>query len=665
MTQRLRAPPAAACCDFAAERRALTLLAQALAPGTPWLLLARGEAASPLAGTPLVLPPAIDGFAEHRDNRAALRLALLWQLERHADRAAGFDLDAWLAQRPRGVGRARLRLLFLLLDGRRIAARLQRRWPGAAPAIARALAALRRHRRARPARPQPAAGALAGPALDRGAAWAALRHHLLGGRTAAAPAAGMPWQGWSARIAALQQPTATVWHSAELALEIVMRFDGPEFAAPARGVATASTGAAQAAADAAPGITGNSDGAGAAMPPPASGTRHGHRRASGAACPGASPAADDGGSAAPDDGQGPTIAPARSAGAGPAVHSHFVDEWDYRRGAYRRAWCRIEESRAQGGDRGFLQALQHRHGRTAHTLARRFALLRPPAPERARAADDGDEIDFERAVDRVAERRAGHGDDRPPYRQRPLRRPPVCAALLLDVSASTDFPLPESGALPADPAAAVPAPAPPAAAATAPLGASLYEIDESPAPVPAPPRPRVIDLARDALALMCQALHRLGDRHAVYAFDGEGRHRVRVQRVKGFAEAPSAATWGALAALVPRGATRTGAAVRHVAAELAAEEATRRLLFVVTDGYPEDSDYGGPPRDLDYALHDTARALLEAERRGITTFCIAIDHAGHDYLRRICPPRRYLVIDDAQALVQRFGEAYLALRAGG
>ncbi|HVO07138.1 MAG TPA: hypothetical protein VMT83_10170, partial [Burkholderiaceae bacterium] len=82
---------------------------------------------------------------------------------------------------------------------------------------------------------------------------------------------------------------------------------------------------------------------------------------------------------------------------------------------------------------------------------------------------------------------------------------------------------------------------------------------------------------------------------------------------------------------------------------------------VVTDGYPEDIDYGPEPRDLRYGLEDTAHALQEAQALGLQTFCLSIDPAGHDYLRRMCPPRRYMVIKDLAALPNELVKVYRAM----
>src|SRR6185436_6161628 len=111
----------------------------------------------------------------------------------------------------------------------------------------------------------------------------------------------------------------------------------------------------------------------------------------------------------------------------------------------------------------------------------------------------------------------------------------------------------------------------------------------------------------------------------------------------------------------PRRYTRMGPAIRHAASKLAAQPARTKVLIVVSDGYPQDKDYGPITGDSEYGLHDTARALQEAERAHISTFCVTVDPAGHDYLRRMCAEDRYLVIDDVTALPEELSKIYRAL----
>jgi nitric oxide reductase activation protein len=106
-----------------------------------------------------------------------------------------------------------------------------------------------------------------------------------------------------------------------------------------------------------------------------------------------------------------------------------------------------------------------------------------------------------------------------------------------------------------------------------------------------------------------------------------------------------------------------GPPIRHATAALRRHAARTKLLVVVSDGYPQDRDYGPVRGDSTYGVADTAKALEEAERHGITTFCITVDPAGHDYLRVMCPGERYAVIDDVEALPTELAKLYRALDA--
>ncbi|HEY6355886.1 MAG TPA: VWA domain-containing protein, partial [Burkholderiaceae bacterium] len=339
----------------------------------------------------------------------------------------------------------------------------------------------------------------------------------------------------------------------------------------------------------------------------------------------------------PDDGQ-------------PPGRAHLIDEWDCRQQRLLKHWCTLIERRLHGGDAAFIHSVRRRHAELARRVHRQFAAWRPEGLQRVHGASDGDEVELDRVIEAMVDRRAGLFDDRAWYVRRDRAQRDVATAFLVDTSASTDFVLPDATRV---------GPPRPASSAQA-EAVYLYDLALG-APPPEPPKRRVIDVAKEALALMRDALRTLGDCVAVYTFSGQGRTQVDFRIVKSFDEAVSSRTAGALAALRPHGATRTGAAIRHATAQLVRQSQRLRTLIVVTDGYPEDIDYGPEPRDLRYGVEDTAHALLEAQALGVQTFCLSIDPAGHDYLRRMCPPQRYLVIKDLAALPGELAKVYQAM----
>ena len=340
----------------------------------------------------------------------------------------------------------------------------------------------------------------------------------------------------------------------------------------------------------------------------------------------------------------PTI---KADGTLPAKTRTFVyDEWDYHAGQHRSAWCRVIEERLVGDDHEFIAEVRQRHQPLRAHIRRRMLQLPAQHLVRVHRSLDGDEIDLDAAIEAVVDRRSGAPvDDRLQIRRDRAARD-VATAFLVDLSASTSSPsvLPEPEAFEAvgdpmdDPMSYGP----------------IWDERRTIEPVR-----RVLDVAKDAVALMADALHELGDTYAVYGFSGTGRDNVEFKIGKDFGDRASSSTWASIAAMKPLRYTRMGPAVRHAAAKLGAVAAQTKLLIVVSDGYPQDTDYGRDRNDREYGMHDTARALRDATNAGIETFCVTIDPAGHDYLRDMCPDGRYLVIDDVESLPAELAKLYL------
>ena len=86
------------------------------------------------------------------------------------------------------------------------------------------------------------------------------------------------------------------------------------------------------------------------------------------------------------------------------------------------------------------------------------------------------------------------------------------------------------------------------------------------------------------------------------------------------------------------------------ASKLSNLEADHRLLILLSDGFPQDLDYGEDRNSREYGLNDTMMAFIEAKRLGIKPFCITIDQAGNDYLKKMCAPEEYLIIKNITML---------------
>lgn len=346
------------------------------------------------------------------------------------------------------------------------------------------------------------------------------------------------------------------------------------------------------------------------------------------------------------------LRPHAGAASREAAEGIRVDEWNYLDRRILRRWCRIVPARPPARSGDYRSELMRRERTQLRLLRRHLARWQAAGARRRRLCEDGEEIDIDELVRTIARRRAGAvGQQARMIRREPAHRD-IAVAVLLDVSASTDFVLRDPQATPAviepDPEEDDPFLWSP----------GIFE----PAPdADAAPVRRVIDVARDAVGLLAQAFDWLGDCCALYAFSGSGREQVDFLTIKDYDETMSTRCWQVLAALEPMRSTRMGAAIRHASASLRRRPQARRVLIVISDGYPDDIDYGPDRRNIEYGLRDTAHAIAQARSERIDTLLITIDRAGHDYLRRMCQPGRYRVIEEVDTLARETAAAYLLL----
>lgn len=306
---------------------------------------------------------------------------------------------------------------------------------------------------------------------------------------------------------------------------------------------------------------------------------------------------------------------------------YVYDEWDFEIEDYRPHWCEVREVPLLGDGGVFFSKTLATYADLIPSLKQEFQKLRPRMHQQVKGLEDGEEIDLNAVVAAHVERRSGRSPSLKLYTARQFVERDVAVLLLLDVSASTAV------RLPADSAASA-------------LAARAEDT------------PRVIDLIKEAVTLLAVSLEEIGDAYAIYGFSSGGRHDVEVYPVKTFKESLTSEPHGRIGGLTPRGSTRMGAAVRHATRRLKGVSSRTRLLVVLSDGYPEDEEYGKPVVPPMYGLRDTLTALREAERSGITSFFLTIDKGGHDYLREMCPSSRYLVIEDVRTLPTELPKIY-------
>ncbi len=325
------------------------------------------------------------------------------------------------------------------------------------------------------------------------------------------------------------------------------------------------------------------------------------------------------------------------------TRSYFYDEWDYSKQSHIKGWCRLFEQRLQGDDYDYFRVVRQRHRLLAAGIENQLRRIRAESLARVKRVADGDELDLDQLLAAVVDRHAGLMPDDRVYSRKERAKREVAAAFLLDMSASTDDEVPDPEAEAFD------------LQADASKNTLTHDWSH------APSKRRVIDVEKEALVLMSEALTVLGDAFAIYGFSGYGHDEVEFYVAKEFDEGLNARTKSALAAMSPKRSTRMGPAIRHTIRRLQQQDAPLKVLIILSDGFPQDSDYGPDRNDHEYGIQDTAKAIQEAEQRNIATFCITVDQSGHDYLRRMCEEDRYLVIDEIESLPNELSKIYQLL----
>lgn len=302
--------------------------------------------------------------------------------------------------------------------------------------------------------------------------------------------------------------------------------------------------------------------------------------------------------------------------------AYNYDEWDRELTDHRLGWCRVIEKHVKHGDRNFVEQTRERYKGVISSIRHQFQLMKPENLLRVANEVDGEEFDLNAVIDYVIDRRADGQQSERIYTKRLRRRRDVAVSFLLDQSSST-----------------------------------ARTIGRHPLQPYTRPGRRIIEIEKEGLVLMSEALEAVGDVYAINGFTSEGRRNVKFYVVKDFDEKYSDEVKRRIGGINYQNNTRLGAAIRHATARLAKQEARTRLLIVLSDGRPYDHDYG----DARYAREDTREALRQAKNEGITPFCITIDRESEAELKDLYGEIGYTIIDDVLTLPERLPGIYRRL----
>jgi nitric oxide reductase activation protein len=290
------------------------------------------------------------------------------------------------------------------------------------------------------------------------------------------------------------------------------------------------------------------------------------------------------------------------------IREFHYPEWDHRRRAYQRDWCRLAVGPAPEAEaasaRSAARAVCARHRRQITELRAEFARFEE-ARALARRQPIGTDLDLDALVDfRAATVAAERRRERlPEGRVYVARRPDhsdVASYILLDTSLSSDSWV--NGR-------------------------------------------RVLDVTRESMLILSEVLAGQRLPVGVAAFFSHARRDCRFEVLKRPDE-----RWDRLPqrlyGLRPRGYTRIGPAVRHATKLLATVPSKRRLLILLSDCKPTDLDHYEGAR----GIADVRQAQREANAQRITTLALSIDRRAGSHLPQMFGGAGFRILPDPSAL---------------
>jgi nitric oxide reductase NorD protein len=288
------------------------------------------------------------------------------------------------------------------------------------------------------------------------------------------------------------------------------------------------------------------------------------------------------------------------------------DEWDYLIGRERPAWCTLLEKPAAEGSAHDIADILERNEELLNRLKVLVKAVQVQRPMRLNKRLDGDRLDLNACINATIDLRSGVPPDPRVHAILGRQQRDLSVLVLLDLSHSTNDKVRNADAT-------------------------------------------VLSLAREATALLAEAMARIGDSFAIHGFCSNGRHDVGYYRFKDFERPYGELAKSRLAAMSGQLSTRMGTALRHAGAYLKDRRAHKKLILLVTDGEPSDIDV----HDRQYLMFDAKKAVEENNRHGIFTYCMSLDPNADRYVSRIFGQRNYMVVDHVRRLPEKLPMLYM------
>ncbi|MFO7870780.1 MAG: VWA domain-containing protein [Kiritimatiellia bacterium] len=298
-----------------------------------------------------------------------------------------------------------------------------------------------------------------------------------------------------------------------------------------------------------------------------------------------------------------------TAGVAPAF---VYDEWNNSDNDYYRDYCFVHEQVPETGERHSGELDSETHERVQE-VRRVFERLKPDTAGKEKHLAEGDVINPDLLMEHLVQSRL-EPSPRVNFYEKPLTKQRDLAVLiLLDVSGSTG------------------------------------ETAE---------QEKVIDIEKRAAVILGEGLKSLGDTFSICGFSGNGRKECAYYVYHDFQRNWDLTSVKTVLNARPSNATRIGAALRHSGFRLSALGNRQRIIILITDGKPMDSDYDPNTR---YAQYDVRKACEENSRIGIDTFGISTEENTVSDMEIMFPHHRFAILPNIKSLPRILPKLYIRM----
>ena len=288
-------------------------------------------------------------------------------------------------------------------------------------------------------------------------------------------------------------------------------------------------------------------------------------------------------------------------------------EWNCNLDDYLQDYVRVQDRTMPCRENDFFNKTLERYSGLVKMMRYSFELLKPEGLTILRQWIEGDEFDYRALFDFAMDKKAGLIPSDRLYIKRIKQQRDVAVSLLVDLSRSTSNTVFNS-------------------------------------------KTTVLDVEKEAIVLFCKALEVVGDSFSIAGFSGTGRLGVDYFHIKDFNEDMGPAVEQRINAMAPQRNTRMGAAIRHATSRLENISSRVRLLFIIGDGFPNDTGY-----KQKYAIEDTRRALFEAQSKNIYAKAITVNIADDPKLDDLYGNVHHNIISDVRELPAKLLRIYSLL----